>query len=156
MPDEFTTERTIGACHSFGKRTTATGFKSWFHYLCKNIELTQIDNGRTAVRNRAAELGYLPTPQSPNADYSWQRAGFFLSSREDEDVTLVCFGVPHRVRARLDEFFSLQAWGDVGSCPYILFDLVLDGLYFEIEATLRNLTKISGFHEHVSGFEMRL
>jgi len=148
VPDEFTTERTIGACHSFAKRSTSAGFNSWFHYLCKNIELTENDQGGTSVRNRAAELGYLPAPESPNADYSWQRAGFFLSSRKDEDVTLVCFGVPYRVRARLDEFFSLQAWEDVGSCPYVLFDLVLEGLYFEIETTLQNLTQISGFHEH--------
>lgn len=154
IPDEFTTERTIGACHSFAKRTQERGFASWFHFLCKNIELKVTDKGGVGVRNRAAELGYLPPTELAEADYSWNRSGFFLKFEETIGPILICFGATSIVRRRLEEFIAGRAWGDVESHPYLLFDMVLEGIYLEVEETVRKMTKVFNSHEHVSPFDL--
>jgi len=153
IPDEFTTERTVGACHSFAKRTVEHGFTSWFHFLCKNIELKVTDKGGLGVRNRAAELGYLPPTDLAEADYSWNRSGFFLRFDERTGPILTCFGATGTVRRRLEEFIAAGAWENVESHPFALYDMVLEGLYFEVEETIRKMTKVFNSLEHVSLLE---
>lgn len=150
IPEEFTTERTLGACHSFGKRATDFGFISWFHFLCKNIEIIPTASGGVSVRNRAAELKYMDPSDLSEADYSWNRSGFFLRSGKDSGPILVCFGATNNVRRSLEEFIAAHAWEDVEQHPFLLFDLVLQGLCFQVEGTIRNMTSIFSSHEHVS------
>ncbi|KAH6623590.1 hypothetical protein F5144DRAFT_496380 [Chaetomium tenue] len=109
IPPEFLTERLRGVCHSFGTRTNEQGFAAWFHYLCKAVG------------------------PAPAARYSWYKSAFFLRKDQHGNVTLVLFGPTPGVRERLDQFIEAQSWHDVEAEPLALFDLVLDGLFREID-----------------------
>lgn len=149
VPTDFTTERLQSVSHSFGRNTDRNGSSTWFHFLCKNIDIRQAGDGTPEVDNRAAKMGYhLST--LPQADYSWHRVGFFLRADADGSTTLVCFGSTPRVRQRLTEFINAKAWEHVATDPYVLFDLILDGLYFEIDDTVWKMNTVFGPLEHVS------
>jgi hypothetical protein len=101
------------------------------------------------VDNRAATMGY-HVSNLPQADYSWHRAGFFLRVDNNGSTTLVCFGAMPRVRQRINEFVAAKAWQHVSTDPYILFDLVFDALYFEVDDTVWKMNSVFGPLEHVS------
>jgi hypothetical protein len=65
-------------------------------------------------------------------------------------ITLVCFGATNRIRQRIGEFVSAKAWGDVKVDAYILFDLLFDALYFEVDDTVWKMNTVFGPLEHVS------
>lgn len=149
MPGDFAKERLQSVSHSFGRSTTKSGSSSWFHFLCKNIDIRPGDgDGTPEVDNQAAAMGY-HVSSLPQADYSWHRAGFFLNVGVDGGVTLTCFGSTPRVRDRLNEFVAAKAWEDVVRDPYVLFDLVLEGLYFEVDDTVWKMNTVFGPLEHV-------
>lgn len=77
-----------------------------------------------------------------------------MRSDNETGPLLVCFGASAGVRIRLWEFIEAKAWEDVERYPFILFDLVLEGLYFDVDATIRAMTKIFNSHEHVSLVEL--
>lgn len=101
------------------------------------------------VRNRAAEMKYMDPSDLPEADYSWNRSGFFLRKETDSGPLLVCFGPTQHVRRSFEEFFAVRGWENVELDPLVLFDLVLEGLYFEVENTTKNMKFILNSHEHV-------
>uniref|UniRef100_A0A0D2Y2G5 Uncharacterized protein n=1 Tax=Fusarium oxysporum (strain Fo5176) TaxID=660025 RepID=A0A0D2Y2G5_FUSOF len=149
IPSDFTKERLQSVSHSFGRSTDAHGSSSWFHFLCKNIDIKQTPGNAPEIDNRAATMGY-HISTLPQADYSWHRAGFFLRVDNNGCITLVCFGVMQKVRERINEFVAAKAWQHVATDPYILFDLVFEALYFEVDNTLileyansKNIRKMS-------------
>lgn len=99
-------------------------------------------------KTTAAALGF-PSSYLPQADYSWLRSGFFMHVGNNGDVTLVCFGATAKVRKRLDDFISGCAWKDTSTDPYVLFDLVLEALYREVDEAVWNMNTIFGPLEHV-------
>lgn len=84
-----------------------------------------------------------------NTDFSYVRAGFFLRTEKSGESTLVCFGAPLTVRSRIEKFLDARAWGDVAVEPYVLLDLVLEGLYREIDDNVWNIADVLGPLEHV-------
>lgn len=150
IPREFTTERLQSVSHSFRRSTDRRGTSTWFHFLCKNIDIKQDGRNAPEVDNRAATEGYHAPPTLPQADYSYYRSGFFLRANLDGNVTLVCFGPTPKVQQRLREFISNQAYGDVPLEPYILFDLLLDGLHLDVDSTVWKMNHVFGSLEHVS------
>ncbi|KAJ4174987.1 hypothetical protein NW754_005407 [Fusarium falciforme] len=135
IPGDFTKERLQSVSHSFGRSTDRNGSSSWFHFLCKNIDIKQDGSNPPEVDNRAATMGY-HISTLPQADYSWHRAGFFLRVENDGSTTLVCFGAMPRIRQRINEFVAAKAWQHVVTDPYILFDLLFEALYFEVDDTV--------------------
>lgn len=121
IPPEFLTERLQDVCHSFGTRTDERGFAAWFHYLCKSVQR--------------------------HISHDWHKYGFFLRKDANGDVTLVCFGVSKPVRHRLEQFLVAKAWDDVAAEPLALFDLILAGLYTEVDTIVWDLLDI------ISGLE---
>lgn len=85
-----------------------------------------------------------------NTDFSYVRSGFFLRTEASGESTLVCFGAPLTVRTRIEQFLDARAWGDVAVEPYVLLDLVLDGLYREIDENVWNIADVLGPLEHVT------
>ena len=131
IPPEFLTERLQGVCHSFGTRTDEHGFAAWFHYLCKAVEPD------FAARHR------------------WYKSGFFLRKDKLGDVTLVIFGPTPGVRARVEQFLhaaTAQSCDDIVTNPLVLFDLVLDGLFQEVDTTVWSLLGIISKLEFVSTY----
>jgi len=86
----------------------------------------------------------------PHADYSYHRSGFFLRFAPGDSVTLVCFGATPRVTDRLHAFINGGRWEDALAEPHVLFDIVLDGLFLEVDATVWNMNQVFGGMEHVS------
>lgn len=54
------------------------------------------------------------------------------------------------VRSRIGQFTESRLWDDVVVNPYILFDLVIEGLFFDVDKMVWNMNKIFGPMEHVS------
>lgn len=103
--------------------------------------------GSDAGGRRYGPSGQLPLPQ---ADYSWVRSGYFLRTCENGFTTLVCFGVTPKVRERLEVFLQGGSISDAIAEPYILLDLILDGLWREVDQCVWNMNEILGPLEHVS------
>lgn len=125
IPPDFLAERLQNVCHSFGTKTDEQGFAAWFHYLCKMIRR--------------------------DINYDWYKYGFFLRQDPEGHVTLVCFGTSPAVKNRLQDFINAGAWAAVEHEPLVLFDLVLDGLYTEVDMTvwellddIRRLERVGG------------
>ncbi|KAF7552161.1 hypothetical protein G7Z17_g4498 [Cylindrodendrum hubeiense] len=148
VPSDFTKERLQSVSHSFGRSTDKNGSCSWFHFLCKNIDIRHEGTNTPVVDNRAAAMGY-HVSTLPQADYSWHRTGFFLRVGPDGCVTLACFGASPRVRDRLIDFINAKAWEHVTSDPYILFDLIFEGLYYEVDDTVWKMNNVFGPLEHL-------
>jgi hypothetical protein len=55
-----------------------------------------------------------------------------------------------KVRERINEFVAAKAWQHVATDPYILFDLVFEALYFEVDNTVWKMNTVFGPLEHAS------
>ncbi|KJZ74737.1 hypothetical protein HIM_05854 [Hirsutella minnesotensis 3608] len=147
VPSDFSTEILQSVCHSFGRRTDGHGSCSWFHFLFKNISVRHEPGKLPEIENRAAKPKFPPSTL-PQADYSWLKSSFFLRQHQDGSSTLVCFGALPRVRHRLGLFIDSGNWHDVGLNPHVLFDVVLEGLYSEVDETVWNMNVVFGPLEH--------
>ncbi|UNI16410.1 hypothetical protein JDV02_002844 [Purpureocillium takamizusanense] len=148
VPSDFTTERTQSICHSFAARTDRHGTCSWFHFLFKNITVRHEPGKLPEVDLRIPGRWQQGAANLPQADYSWLVASFFMRVHTHGGVTLACFGAPPRVRRRFVEFVDGGGWGDVQSNPYVLFDVLLEGLYAEVDEMVWNMNTIFGPLEH--------
>jgi hypothetical protein len=135
--------------------TDGNGFCAWFHYLCKKISIESGHHGHTVrllnpEQVTSGENNRPPKPLS-QADYSYSRSGFFLRKEGPEFVTLVCFGANQFVRRRLGQFMHEQdAWAEAQEQPLILLDLVLEGIFLDVDESCWNINRVFGPLEHVS------
>jgi hypothetical protein len=135
--------------HSFSHRTESDGsLCAWFHFLCKSVNVTVQEGQMPAVTRRTPSFGR-PTTTLPNADYGWFRSSFFIRREANACVTLVCFGPMAGVNSRIGQFIQSRAWDDVLVNPYILFDLVIEGLFFDVDQMVWNMNIVFGPMEHV-------
>lgn len=152
IPTDFSLERTQNIAHSFGRRSYDGGHSSWFHFLCKNIVLepAPADQSQGGPSEGAAG-GRRRTMVLANENHTWNRSGFFLRAGDDGSVTLACFGALSHVRRRLEAFARAgSTWEHVRSEPYVLFDLVLEGLFAEVDNTAWTVAHVFGGMEIVS------
>ncbi|KAK6348033.1 hypothetical protein TWF718_005853 [Orbilia javanica] len=148
IPHKFISECVQTVCHSFGSQTLESGARfSWFHFLCKNLSIDR-SGPFPEIRNRVPISSVLNEGEAignydrqtvvelPQADYSWLRSGFVLRIEPaGNGATLVCFGATPYVRRRLEAWITSKSWLAVTGEPYALFDLVVDGLFSEVDAT---------------------
>lgn len=156
IPDAFTLERVDSVSHSLGTQTDAErGSCLWFHFLCKHVHVVKTTPTPSIMYHAGADLtqrnGWfeMHRRRPANTDFSYVRAGFFLRTEKSGETTLVCFGAPLTVRSRIEKFLDARAWGDVAVEPYVLLDLVLDGLYREVDENVWNIADVLGPLEHV-------
>ncbi|KAK6518199.1 hypothetical protein TWF506_005358 [Arthrobotrys conoides] len=155
IPHKFISECLQNGCHSFGSETHESGTHfSWFHFLCKNLSIDR-SGDHPRIQNKVP-ISSIPTQgeaignydgqtviELSQADYSWLRSGFVLITEPDgKAVTLVCFGATPYVRRRLEMWIMSKAWAAVTEEPYALFDLVVDGLFSEVDATTWNMADV--------------
>ncbi|KAJ7482389.1 hypothetical protein B0H11DRAFT_2022774 [Mycena galericulata] len=170
VPSAFVTEQ-LSVSHSFGAVTDYKGSCAWFHFLCKNIKVkaptipisaggrpevqyheeadaVALEMRHTSARGIFAK-GRSKGSRLPHADYSYLRSAFFLRTHDTGDITLVCFGATVEVLQRFQHFVgSGEAWADVRTEPYILFDVILEGLCHEVDGIVWNLNYVFGPLEH--------
>ncbi|KAJ9640451.1 hypothetical protein H2199_005990 [Coniosporium tulheliwenetii] len=157
IPSTFLSERLQSVAHSFGARKDDDGTQyAWFHFLCKNINI-QRSGSQPEIVNQNIRLGSKPQSQ---ADYSWHRSGFFLKASPgapskpppqspfaapaDDCVTLICFGASPSLEQRFRRLALTSAWEDALEDPYVLFDVVLDELYLQLDGVAWSLAEVFG------------
>jgi len=168
IPSAFIRERLQSVSHSFGSLTSVDRHCAWFHFLCKHIRVAAIKTSAGlvpavahhptgfqpwAVSQDTAEIALQNPSDSrvlPQADYSYTRSSFFLSASNTGAVTLCCFGASPQVQGRLKRFLKSPAWSQALVESYILLDLIMDGLYLEVDENVWSMNKIFGALEHVS------
>lgn len=135
IPHEFTAERARSTSHSFGRRSDDSNcFSSWFRFSGISAE-AGADDECLSVEVDAAEGASSPDK------YPEQQSAFFLRTSNDASTTLVCFGARLGVRRRMKDLIKSRGWADVGINPYVLFDVVLEGLYEEVDSTASKLVR---------------
>ncbi|RYP82713.1 hypothetical protein DL770_005525 [Monosporascus sp. CRB-9-2] len=154
IPSSFSNERVHSVSHSFGAIPDQGGTNTWFHFLCKNISISNDSgNGPEVVYNRGADTLARDSPDHnplPQADYSYLRSGFFLRTTADAGTTLACFGASPRVRARLQGFIAHSSRNDAIAEPYLLLDLIIDGLFQDVDDNVWNMGTVFGALEHLT------
>ncbi|RYP55739.1 hypothetical protein DL769_010059 [Monosporascus sp. CRB-8-3] len=154
IPSSFSNERVHSVSHSFGAISDQEGTNTWFHFLCKNISISNDSgNGPEVAYHRGADPLARDSPSHirlPQADYSYLRSGFFLRTTADAGTTLACFGASPQVRARLQEFIAHSSRNDAIAEPYLLLDLIIDGLFQDVDKIVWNMRTVFGALEHLT------
>ncbi|RYO94508.1 hypothetical protein DL764_007827 [Monosporascus ibericus] len=110
-------------------------------------------NGPNVAYHRGADPLARDSPSHtplPQADYSYLRSGFFLRTTAGAGTTLACFGASPRVRARLREFMAHPSRKDAIAEPYLLLDLIIDGLFQDVDNNVWNMRTVFGSLEHLT------
>ncbi|QUC17607.1 uncharacterized protein UV8b_01848 [Ustilaginoidea virens] len=106
---------------------------SWFHYLCKNIDVEQVSPhaGPSIVESHPANA----EPLSQD-NWTWLRSAFFLKSGVGGPpapcITLVCFGASASLEQRFRDLAASPSWTQCLDAPYNLLVVVLDELFLEM------------------------
>jgi len=159
VPTAFVAERLLSVSYSFGNISGPGGYCAWFHFLCKRIDVDTADapgeRGLRIVHHQSASHvpnGQRRTRALPQADYAYDRSGFFLHTTHTGIVTLCCFGAARSVRSRLERLLKAGDWKLVLDEPHILLDVVLEGLHLQVDQNVWNMNVVFGAAEHVSQF----
>lgn len=135
----------------------------WFHFLCKNIEL-----GPGGKMKNIVSRG--PAGKLSQADWSWQKAGFFLkwhdalqeptandassgsnaSTPRFDQVTCCCWGAAQSIVQRFGDIVRTPHWTDALQDPFVLLDVILDQLFLLLDEQKNNLRFAFGQIETVS------
>jgi Mg2+ and Co2+ transporter CorA len=173
VPSSFLSERIQSVAHSFGTRAGLDGSESaWFHFLCKNITTARSLSNTEHVEIKDY-IRFNEKDQS-QADYSWIRAGFYLkidpppvkadattqqvnsseptekNAKDTGSATLICFGASDALVNRFKRLLKHPDWNDAVEDPYILFDIILDELYLQVDGIAWTLQEV------FSGTERRI
>ncbi|KAH8887307.1 hypothetical protein GQ53DRAFT_873059 [Thozetella sp. PMI_491] len=156
IPPGFADERTQSVSHSFGTQTDSRGFHLWFHFLCKNIKVTKTAEGDDSppviINHQASDLQRpdlgrnAQAPILPQDDSSYSRSGFFLR-KSPRGTTLVVFGNTQATTRLLEFTKCAGAWEDASIEPCIFLDLILEGLFIEVDEN-KILTIAGMLHIH--------
>ena len=164
VPSEFVSERLQAVAHSFGTKVDLDGSESsWFHFLCKNISLerSEHDPKQVQIKNPWEMQQFQSKKEDQSqADYSWIRAAFFLKSETTDAsspkvktqggmVTLLCFGASDALVQRLSKLLQRSSWTDLIEDPYLLYTIVLDELYLQLDGMAWRLNEVFGSMEKV-------
>lgn len=90
----------------------------------------------------------------------WDRFGVFMRVRQPEDVdpdrksqlpgiSLALFGAGDDMKIRLREMVEHEGWEGILKDPYILFDVILDELYLQMDRNVQDVSRLFGHVESV-------
>jgi hypothetical protein len=151
FPTAYLFERCQGVTHSFGTRVN----DSWFHFLCKNINLHRTPNGLYDIKpwGKAVTSSSQEAP-SNGEDRSWMQAGIYLSWALQENnphVVMMFFGNFPTVQNRLKVFLQDPRNADALMCdPFALYIPVLQELWALMDNTIWSLLTVFSAQEAVS------
>ncbi|GFF58026.1 hypothetical protein IFM62136_03646 [Aspergillus lentulus] len=135
-PSAFLAGRLRSVTHSFGALNYMDGYNcAWFHYLCKNITVARDAHGKAWISDPRPGA-----PQLKHGDWTWIRSGYFLrwavDSKQDPEVTLICFGASISLKERLQQIPSSSISNSVVRDPYSLFAIILEELSLQMDNTV--------------------
>ena len=145
---------------------------TWLHSLCKNVELetTAIGPSRPQQLRTTEANKQMQTRRLRQADYSWHRAGYVCKTEPSQvnsrpnipataanhpnrprRVTFVCFGGPTKALLRqFERLHRIDDWKRALRDPVILYELVLEELYAQLDDMVTQYGKVFGNLEHVT------
>lgn len=134
---------------------------SWFHYLCKNIDVREPYSSNPSTIQKIVESH----PANPNPlsqeNWTWLRSAFYLKSGGPENnpvnhgqspkpcTTLICFGGSNSLQERFSGLGSSPNWNQCLDAPYNLFVVVLDELFLEMDDQAWRIAGVFRGIEHV-------
>lgn len=65
-------------------------------------------------------------------------------------MTLICFGAAANVELRFKRLTLHHSWADALEDPYVLFDIVMDELYLQMDGVAWTLGEVFGGIENAS------
>ncbi|KAH8895365.1 hypothetical protein GQ53DRAFT_855747, partial [Thozetella sp. PMI_491] len=149
IPLTFAEERIRSVSHSFGTHRDNNGVCVWFHFLCKHIRATaplHYAESPPEVRyyeDRHAKKAHI----LPQMDFSYAKSAFFLR-KTLRGAVLVVFGHTQATRKLMEFTDNHHAWADAVAEPRVLLDLILDGLFCEVDDNVWNIRDVFGPMEH--------
>lgn len=167
VPDAFVGERLNSVTHSFGNYEWEGVEFSWLHSLCKNVEVEERTIGRNKAHKIKTQLAHARGRALRQADYSWHRSAYLCkveprnisvnvsrgtignsSTEQSKRVTFLCFGAPGSLERRFEKMYQRWDWEQALREPYIIFQVVLDELYQQIDEMSQRLSGVFGDIEH--------
>ncbi|EME84380.1 uncharacterized protein MYCFIDRAFT_207257 [Pseudocercospora fijiensis CIRAD86] len=140
FPTSFLSDRIQAVSHAFGaRRSTMTPAVeiAWSHFLCKDVKSHWHQNQprRSPYTDKAATDG----PR-------WRRCDAFLHVRNRSDgsecVTLLCFGASQPLVERFNRLLGNASWTDVVKEPFLLFSIVYEDLYTQLDTIAWTLADV--------------
>lgn len=137
--------RNVGLAFGTTRNRNDKSEGAWFHFLCRRVEIKE---------GTIQDLGYLrhgtEEGQKPDPAKMWAMADFYLhvspamtENCDKRTVTLLCFGAPDEVPKRFKNLLDQdqEAWRDVLSEPYLIFDILFDELHGVFDNAVWELSK---------------
>lgn len=123
---------------------------SWFHFLCKNIPVEEV-NGVKSVVNRNRR----DSKDLSQADFTWVRSAYCLKAKPSShtsgwsEVTLIVFGGEKALWEKFIAFSSKTSCQEILENPCCLFDVVFEVLFARIDRLAWDLAHVYSQEEEV-------
>jgi hypothetical protein len=137
--------------------------------MCKNVEIDENTIGQTQGPKIKTTHKHPHGRTLRGADYSWHRSSYLCktefnnlpvtegqhvgqssSTGAGKRVTFLCFGSPASLEQRFLQLCQRWAWEKALREPYIIFHVVLEEFYQQLDAVAWRLSNVFGRMEHVS------
>lgn len=140
FPTSFLSDRIQAVTHAFGARPSSmtSGVEiAWSHFLCKEVKSNWDENQRR--RSPYTDKTFTDSPR-------WRRCDAFLHVRGRNDgskcVTLLCFGASQPLIERFARLLGNGSWNDAVKEPFLLFSIVYEDLYTQLDAIAWTLADV--------------
>ncbi|KAH9216499.1 hypothetical protein DL95DRAFT_460087 [Leptodontidium sp. 2 PMI_412] len=129
IPDEFVSERLHHVAHSFGTSEEMDGSScSWFHFLCKNVAVQDINGVKSIVNQNRRDDKDLS-----QAEFSWGSS---------PQLTLIVFGGEIALWENFDSLASKTSGQDIIDDPFCLLGTVFEVLYNRLDKIAWDLARV--------------
>ncbi|KAG4431382.1 hypothetical protein IFR05_013142 [Cadophora sp. M221] len=143
IPEEFVSERLNHVAHSFGSSEGTDGSSCyWFHFLCKNVAVQDINGAKSIVNQNRGDGKDLS-----QAEFSWVRSAYFLkatpaSQGMSPQLTLIVFGGEIALWEKFDSLASKKSGKDIIDDPFCLLGTVFKVLYKRLDKIAWDLAHV--------------
>ncbi|KAF7195772.1 Notoamide biosynthesis cluster protein M' [Pseudocercospora fuligena] len=140
FPTSFLSDRIQAVTHAFGARPSTKNSLveiAWSHFLCKEVKSNWDEHQRR--RGPYTDKTFTDSPR-------WRRCDAFLHVRSRDDgsrcVTLLCFGASQPLVERFNRLLANGSWNDAVKEPFLLFSIVYEDLYTQLDAIAWTLADV--------------
>ncbi|KAF2028560.1 hypothetical protein EK21DRAFT_69463 [Setomelanomma holmii] len=165
IPSAFIAEGLQGVSQSFSVQKGAEATYVWFHFLCKDVALSDgriVPHPVSRDGQDSTPGDIMPAPNESQANFSWLKPGFVLrvlngpqtsspslpsrtttssssstliATSVQLELELFCFGAPTSTRDRFQKLIDMASCEDILDDPYILLEIVLHEMYKVLDRT---------------------
>lgn len=113
---------------------------TWFHMLCKNVATESDLSGENRLQAESVEKSWSMVKSAER----WLHFSFALiQTRSPEaSVTLLCFNSTDLMLQGFDNLLQLDSWANVVNDPYLLFPMIFEVIWMEMDAVAWRLADV--------------